>query len=236
MPESPLAKVQRQIGAEMTSLANWTVAANFGDLDAEIDALTNRAAVMDLSHLGRLRIRGDGALDLLDALCDSDIARQEDDTVVPMAIRSADGATLDHICLSRLETMWLVTTSAGQREAVLALLKATADTMDLKVKIDDQTLKTTHLAVAGSAARELLDGLLPEPPSSLSRGQARMGNFMIAKYIALRTGRLPVWSLEVIIPNMMAGPAWDFITHKAGKGEKTLPPVGTQAIDAVAGA
>lgn len=234
MPESALSKMQRQLGAQMTSLADWTVASNFGDLDAEIDALKNRAAVYDLSHLGRLRVRGDDALPLLELLCGEDIAKQEDDTVRPMPIHDAEGTTLDQVCLARLEEMWLVTTTASQRETVLAAMQAAIDANDFSAKVDDQTFKTTHLGVAGPAARELLDGLLPEPPSRLARGQARMGTLMIAKYIALRTGRLPQWSLEVMIPNMMAGPAWDFITKKAGHGEKTLPPVGTDAIDALA--
>jgi aminomethyltransferase len=234
MPESPLAKTQRQLGAEMTSLADWTVAANFGDLDAEIDAIQNRAAVYDLSHLGRLRVRGDDALALLETCCGEDVARLEDDTVTPLPIRNAAGDELAIICLSRLDGMWLVTTPAGQRETILTALQEANDAAGLSAKVDDQTLKTTHLAVAGPAARELLDGLLPEAPSQLARGQARMGTLMIAKYIALRTGRLPQWSLEVIIPNMMASPAWGFITTKAGKGEKTLPPVGTQAVDALA--
>ena len=236
MPESALAKTQRQLGAEMTSLADWTVAANFGDLDAEIDAIKNRAAVFDLSHLGRIRVRGDDAMAALEALCGEQIARLEDDTVTPMPIRNAAGDVLDTICLARLDGMWLVTTSPAQREAVAAELQAVVDSAGLSAKVDDQTLKTTHLSIAGPAARELLDGLLPEAPSKLARGQARMGTLMIAKYIGLRTGRLPQWSLEVIIPNMMAGPAWGFITTKAGHGEKTLPPVGTDAIDALANA
>jgi len=234
MPESALYKMQRQLGAQMTSLADWSVPANFGDLDSEIDALTTRAGVYDLSHLGRLRVRGDDALPLLELLCGDHVAKQEDDTVCPMPIHDADGTLLDQICLARLEEMWLVTTNADQRETVLGAMQSAIDAEGFDAKLDDQTFKTTHLGVAGPGARELLDGLLPEPPSQLARGQARMGTLMIAKYIALRTGRLPQWSLEVMIPNMMAGPAWDFITKKAGNGEKTLPPVGTDAIDALA--
>ena len=52
---------------------------------------------------------------------------------------------------------------------------------------------------------------------------------MIAKYIAIRTEVAGLWGLEVIIPNMLAGQAWDFITKKAG--QNAIPPAGLTAMN-----
>jgi aminomethyltransferase len=51
----------------------------------------------------------------------------------------------------------------------------------------------------------------------------------VARYIALRTGLTSLWSLEVIVPKMLAGQAWTYITRKAG--ENALVPMGLAGRD-----
>jgi aminomethyltransferase len=228
--KSTLTKMQLQQGAQLTSLGDWSLIDHFGDPDAEVDAVTRAAGAIDLSHLGRIRVRGDGALPLLERACTADVARQEDDTAILTCLCDAAGKIIDIAYLVRLEGMWVLSTNCLACPAVLAHLMSLNEAEGFDAKIDDQTFKTVLISVAGPAARELLDELLPgEKPSSLARGEARMGTMMVARYIAMRTGSTGQWSLEVMVPNMLAGAAWNFITVKAGHGQKALPPIGQAA-------
>jgi aminomethyltransferase len=214
-------------GATMIQRDGWELVQDFGDVDAEVDAARNRAAVLDSSHLGRIRVRGDGALELLEAHCSADVAHQEDDTALLTDIRNAAGETIDTGFLIRLESFWVFTSNAAAREGVLAALAESAD--GLGTKVDDQTFKTSMITVVGPAAADILDAFLPVKASSLPRGTVKQGSLMLARYIAARTGSTPLWSLEVTLPNMLAGQAWKFITKKAG--DNPLLPIGQAAVD-----
>ena len=214
-------------GATMIDRDGWSLVHNYGDVDPEVDAARSRAAVFDSSHLGRIRVRGDGALELLEAHCSADVAHQEDDTALLTDIRNATGETIDTGFLIRLETFWVFTSSAAGREGVLAALSETAD--GLGAKVDDQTFKTNMITVVGPQAADILDAFLPVKASSLPRGAVKQGSLMLARYIASRTGSTPLWSLEVTLPNMLVGQAWKFITKKAG--DNALLPIGQAAVD-----
>lgn len=201
-------------GAEMRVQDGWEMPRCYGDADEEHRRVRCRAGVFDLSHIGRIRIRGDGALEMLEHLCTADVARQEDDTAMYTLLCDKRGGIIDHAFVVRLDGYWMLTCSPYRRPAVLEHLQAHAD--DRGVKVDDQTLKTSMLSVVGPQAPAVLDAVLPERASVLPRGAAKVGSMLVARYLAMRTGATRLWSLEVMLPNMLVGQAWDFITAKAG--------------------
>ena len=201
-------------GALMRAEDGWLVPWSYGDADAEVHRVRSRAGVFDVSHVGRLRIRGDGALDMLERLCTADVGGQEDDTALYSLLCDERGGIVDHALVVRLEGYWLLTCSPSRRPAVLEHLNRHAG--EYGAKVDDQTLKTSMLSVVGPEAPAILDAVLPQKVSPLPRGGARLGSMLVARYVAMRTGATRLWSLEVILPNLLAGRAWDFITRKAG--------------------
>ena len=54
----------RHVALEATlgDVGGWEMPISYGDVAAEWAAVRRRAGACDLSHLGRIRIRGDGAL------------------------------------------------------------------------------------------------------------------------------------------------------------------------------
>ena len=148
-----------------------------GALD-EAREVRRRAGVFDVSHIGRIRIRGNGALDLLEHVCTADVTRQEDNTAQSTLLCNAAGGILDAGFIVRLETFWVLTTSPGNREKVLNHLQPFAD--EFGAKVDDQTFKTCQLAVTGPAAATVLDTVLPEKVSTLPSHTAKMGSLLLA--------------------------------------------------------
>ena len=223
----PLHEAHAALGAEFGTQAGWQVPLSYGDAPGEAAAAAERAGVFDLSHLGRIRIRGDGATDLLERLCTSDVARQEDDTSAYTLLLNERGGILADGLLVRAASFWLLTCGACNRAKVLEHLGEHAGRFD--VKLDDQTQRTVMLAAAGPAAPAALDAVLPVGPSAMPRGAVKVGSMLIARYLAMRTGCTRRWSLEVILPNMVASQAWRFVTERAG--ENRIAPAGLAARD-----
>jgi len=226
---SPLYESHVSAGARMVVRDGWEVPADYGRCHDECIQLHTRAAVMDLTADGRIRIRGDGALNMLERLCTTDVARQEDDTAIRSLLLNQRGCVIDMVTVMRLDGWWILTCSPGRRQAVLEHLQSHAEQYDAKV--DDQTFKTATVAVVGPMGAEILDRFLPDKPSGLAGGAVKVGSMLIANYIAARTGATDLWSLEVTLPNMLVGQAWKFITAKAGQNENALPPAGMDARD-----
>jgi len=213
--------------AAMGDEAGWRVPLSYRGALVEAAAVRVRAGVFDLSHFGRIRIRGDGALDLLERVCTGDVAHQEDDTTLETLLCNERGGILDSCRLIRLASFWVLVSSPPARRKVLAHLLGLAE--QFGAKVDDQTLKTSMLAASGPAAAEILDGVLPFRPSALPNGAVKFGSLLIARYIAERVSLTGEWGVCVQVPNMAAAQAWRFITDKAGAD--AVAPCGMAALD-----
>ena len=229
MLKSALYKHHIDLQAQMTSEARWHVPLAYTSSLDEIGAVGSVAGVMDVSHLGRIRVRGSGAIDLLERVCTCDVARQEDDTSAVTVLCNENGGIIDCCYLLRMDDDWLLTCDGWNRQKVISHLECTADDLSLSVKITDRTLKTTQLAITGPRAGVLLDAVLPEPVSSMQARGVKVASYLIAKVIVARTGYAGKWGVEVIVPNMLAGQAWNFLTRK--KEADSIEPFGSAARD-----
>ena len=200
-------------GATMGVEGGWAVPMSYRGALEEAAEVRNHAGVFDVSHVGRIRIRGDEGLELVEKLCTADVVHQEDDTARFTLLLNESGGVLADALIVRLDGWWLITTDPCNRLKVLEHARAAGEAM--AVKVDDQTLQTAMVAVSGPAARDVLDAALPQRPGDLPRGSAKVGSLMIARYIAMRTSYTGLWGLEVMLPKMFAPRAWRFITQKA---------------------
>ncbi len=199
---------------------------HYGSPLQEAAAARAGGAIGDLSHAGRIRLRGSGALSLLEKICTADVVRQEDDTGAVTLLCNQRGGVIDICYLLRFDDSWTLTCSPGNADRIVQHARA-ADTGG--TTIDDLSASTCQFAVTGTGAEEILGRRLPIDIAGLPRGAARSGSLMIARYTAARIGPVPSWSLEVILPEMFAGKAWDHVTDAAGGG--MLTPCGTIARD-----
>ena len=224
---SPLHDLHMALEAKMGDEGGRLAPLSYGNALGEARETRARAGVFDLSHTARIRLRGDEAQSLLERLCTHDVAHQEDATAAPTLLCNERGGILADACLLRLEDHWLLGASAGNRVKVLEHLAAHAG--NLAVKIDDQTDKSVRIDVAGPRAAEILDAVLPFRVSHMPPGAVIEGSMLIAKYVAARTGLGGLWAAQVILPNLLAGKAWNYITHKAG--HNAIKPAGLAALD-----
>jgi len=223
----PLHDKHVDAGATMGGEGGWEVPLSYGAALSEAAEVRRFAGVFDISHVGRIRIRDNEALELVERLCTADVVHQEDDTARYTLLLNETGGVLADAIVARLEGFWLITTDPCNRIKVLQHTQTVGQGMS--VKVDDQTDKGAMLAVSGSAAREVLDAALPEKPGDLPSGGVKIGSLLVARYIVMRTSYTGMWGMEVILPKMFVAKAWRFITEKAG--DNCLKPAGAAARD-----
>lgn len=212
--------------ARMGPSGGRLVPVSYASVLDEVEAACHEAAICDISNVTRFRIRGDGALELLQRVCTHDVARQEDDTAGLTCLCNQRGGIVDCGYLYRMENRWILTGDGGNRDKTLEHVVEAAAGLD--VKVDDITDKTCHFWATGPRAPEQLDTLLDRDLGALPLHAVKVESYLVTRLIASRTGYGPRWSLEVIVPNLLAGQAWQFVTKK---DEASLRPIGHTARD-----
>ncbi len=75
LKRTPLHAAALEAGARMVPIAGWELAEQFAGLEAEHQAVRTGCGVFDLSHMGVVRIGGNGAKDALQTLVPTDLFR-----------------------------------------------------------------------------------------------------------------------------------------------------------------
>jgi aminomethyltransferase len=75
LQRTPLAEAARTAGGRMVPFAGWEMAVQFSGLVQEHQAVRQRCGVFDISHMGVLRLRGDGVKEAMQRLVPSDLFR-----------------------------------------------------------------------------------------------------------------------------------------------------------------
>lgn len=159
---TPLYFAHLRLGARMVPFAGWLMPLHYptGILQ-EHHAVRQSAGLFDLSHMGRLWLRGARALDLVRYCLSRDL---------PATGRAGyallcreDGGILDDLVaypLSSDEVLLVV--NAANRAKDLAWLTRQRDTLGLAVDIADETSNSALLGIQGPRAQAVLQALGPE--------------------------------------------------------------------------
>lgn len=198
MNETPLHDLHVQLGARLVDFAGWHMPLVYTGIIEEHHLTRTSCTLFDVSHMGRLYLKGPDAGALLEKVC---TRRMQD--MVPGQCRYShvcrpDGGILDDVIVSRLPDHWLMVCNASNRAKIVAWLNEHAGGLNLT--LDDQTLQTAMIAVQGPRTFSLAEDLLPFDPSELKRYHLRMGKYLGIDFICSRTGYTGEDGFEIILP------------------------------------
>src|SRR5215212_6800288 len=106
-------------GARMVDFGGWEMPIQYRGIIAEHNAVRSGAGVFDLSHMGRLHVRGSGARDLVQWLATNDVDRLAPGRAQYSLICGEDGRILDDIIVYNLGEEILLVVNASNRLKVL---------------------------------------------------------------------------------------------------------------------
>jgi aminomethyltransferase len=217
-------------GAKMVDFAGWEMPLHYGSILDEHHTVRNAAGLFDVSHMGRIKFSGRHARRFLERLCTRRLSDMKTNTCRYSFVCNERGGIKDDVIVYRFEDHWLMVVNASNRLKLLDHFKA--NTGDLAVTIEDQTLKTAMVALQGPKVMDMIGQFSSEVPK-LKRYSFAVKNLLILKMIVSRTGYTGEDGVEVILPAAMAGMAVKLLLKNNPDDTPMVKPAGLGCRDSL---
>lgn len=146
-----------ELGAKLTDFSGWALPIQISKIQEEHDAVRNSVGLFDASHMGEVRVAGEGALEWLNGIVTNNILNTDDNQGVYTAVTNEDGGTLDDLIIFKVsdEDLFL-TPNSGNYEKIHEWLE---DHNDGDVEITDETADYGLIAIQGPNSEKVLSKL-----------------------------------------------------------------------------
>ncbi len=196
----------------LTSFAGWELPLHFGSIIQEHLAVRRKAGLFDISHLAKIRVRGERAASLLQLVLTADAGRLKVGRCAYSLLCREDGGCLDDlIACRRAEKEFLVVGNAANREKDLLWLRQWAGVVR-EVEVEDLTGELAALALQGPEARRFL------PSFAAGAGNLpSFGCFPLEEGLVSRTGYTGEDGFEFYLPPPSARRLWEELLARGVK-------------------
>jgi aminomethyltransferase len=215
---TPLNQVHRDLGARMVDFAGWDMPVQYpSGIIAEHLAVRSSVGLFDLSHMGRVFLRGPDAVALSQACATRDLARIRDGEAAYSVVCREDGGILDDVIaylLAPHEVLFVF--NASNREADVAWFREQRDRRGLDVELDDRTLATALIGVQGPGAEALLEPISKADLASLPGYAFLRAEVDARNALVSRTGYTGEDGFEVMVDAEDAAKVWRTLQAAGG--------------------
>jgi aminomethyltransferase len=164
----PLEKIHRSLGGEMELFAGWEMPVKYKtSIIEEHMAVREAVGLFDVSHMGEVSVKGEGAFDYLQCVTTNDISKLAIGTGQYSTICNMRGGTIDDLIVYRIgEKEYVIVDNASNADKDFNWLVRLAPP-DVEVK--HITMTTLLFSLQGPRAREVLQKLTDFDLSRLKR-------------------------------------------------------------------
>ena len=208
MNRSPLHDVHGRLGAKLVPFGGWEMPLQYpAGTIAEHQACRETCAVFDVSHLGTVRVAGDGALERLQRAFTNDLAKIGPGRAQYTHLLDEDGSVLDDIIV-----WWLPDDGSGvDRFDVVPNASNTTRVIDVIGGVD--TTKTRAvIAVQGPTSRDVLARVFPAA-STVGRNHVACVDWNGISCTVAGTGYTGEDGVEIAVPSEHAVELWDALVE-----------------------
>ncbi len=152
--KTPLYDAHVEAGGKMVPFAGWLMPVRYGSDLEEHRAVRTAAGLFDVSHMGEIRVRGEGALAFLQRVTPNDVAKLEIGRCHYSALLTPQATYVDDLLIYRLaEDEFLVVVNASNIDEDFAWLD---NQPHPGCEIENQSDRYALLALQGPKAKEIL--------------------------------------------------------------------------------
>jgi len=207
---TPLFETHQRLGARIVDFAGWDMPVQYPTgILAEHEAVRTRSGLFDLSHMGRVFLRGPDALALAQECCTRDLSRLRAGEAAYSVLCREDGGILDDVIgyITQPEEILFVF-NASNRVSDTAFFTQQRDRLGLQVDITDQTLDTALIGLQGPLAQAILQ------PHCTADLETLAGYSFVAADVAgppalvSRTGYTGEDGFEIMVDSQFAERVW----------------------------
>lgn len=204
--------------ARMVEFGGWEMPVQYRGLLEEHRAVRERAGIFDISHMGRVMVRGPQALAYLQYIATCDLATLPAGLSTYGLMCNAQGGIIDDIFVYHVTAgEYLVVINAGNRDTDIAWLQQQATAFD--VSVEDYSERWAMIAVQGPAA-EALVAALPTRTAEVYRNLPFHGvaaaDLAGIELLAARTGYTGEDGFELFMAAEHADAIWQMLSDPAG--------------------
>jgi aminomethyltransferase len=207
---TPLNAVHRRLNARMVDFAGWEMPVQYPTgILTEHQAVRTSCGLFDLSHMGRVYLRGKDALALAQECCTRDLSRIRPGEAAYSVLCDVQGGILDDVIAYVLgDREILFVFNASNRVSDTQWFAEQRDCIGLDVELDDRTLSTALIGIQGPEAQAALQPFCSvdlEPLAGYSFVQAEVAG---APALVSRTGYTGEDGFEVMVDAAAAAEIW----------------------------
>ena len=143
----------------MGEFGGWEVPMLYESALKEHNIVRNDAGIFDVSHMGRVSIRGPDAIDFINLVCTKNVAKTKEYWMSgPTLILNQWARVKDDEMFYRVsDEQWYVVVNAPYREKMLNYYREIIESRGFKVEIEDLTFKYAMLAIQGPKVEEVFE-------------------------------------------------------------------------------
>ena len=157
MKKTPLYDRHVALGARMVDYAGWNMPVQYEGVRDEVLAVRNATGIFDVSHMGEIRVKGDGAGEFLDWLLTRRVTGKKPDQITYAILSAEDGGTVDDLLSYTMgdEDYMLVVNAANKDKDLVHLNESLIKFEDIRpgssthILIIDESDLYGQLAVQG---------------------------------------------------------------------------------------
>jgi aminomethyltransferase len=230
LSRTPLHERHLALGARMVPFAGWEMPVEYSGISAEHMAVRTRAGLFDVSHMGRIEIRGDGALPAVQQVTTNDASRLSVGQAEYSVLTTPQGTCVDDILVYRMAAdRFLLVVNAANTTKDYEWITGAIRGDGAAAQVEDRSAGHALLALQGPAARDVLQSLTSVDLTGIRRYWFAIGEVAGATAMIARTGYTGEDGFEVFVPPGSAAAVWDAILD-TGKAAGVVP-VGLGARD-----
>ncbi|WP_445255920.1 glycine cleavage system aminomethyltransferase GcvT [Nocardioides aurantiacus] len=226
LQHSPLHERHVALGAKLAEFGGWEMPLEYTGVLKEHAAVREAVGLFDVSHLGKIDVRGPGALELLNRCLTNDLRRvAPGEAQYTLVCDDATGGVVDDlIAYVHDDDHVLLVPNAANTAEILRRLRAVAPA---GIELTDQHTSHAVLAVQGPLCDAVLDAVgLPTGHDYMS---FRVAEVEGVEVVVCRTGYTGERGYELVAPAEVAPALWDALV--AGGAAAGLVPCGLGARD-----
>jgi aminomethyltransferase len=185
--KTPLNAAHRGLNAKMVDFGGWDMPVQYSGIIAEHEAVRTRAGLFDVSHMGEIRVKGPGALALVEHLTPNEVSKLAIGQVHYTAFLYENGTFVDDLLVYREgEQEFLLVVNAGNSDKDFAWVQKHAPGYDCTV-VNESPL-TGQIALQGPLSLGILQPLTQTPLAPIGYYFFTHGEVAGIKCLISRTG------------------------------------------------
>jgi aminomethyltransferase len=205
LKQTPLHDRHVAAGAKTADFGGWDMPIEYDGVVAEHTAVRTAVGLFDVSHMGKVRIHGPGAVAFLNGVLANDLDRISSGQAQYSMLCNDDGGVIDDLIVYRwADDEVFMIPNASNAATVVAVLTAAAPA---GVSIDDHHSDHGIIAVQGPRSAELIAAMgLPSDHDYMTMVASQFGGEPV---IVCRTGYTGEHGYELVAPVSVLVDLWD---------------------------